>query len=263
MQKKNGEPKQHWSSRINREYDEYRYRRQKETCVDLRISPCSRPSVFGINTWLYGAVFLEKPTIGSFSWDPYLHCHIQCSTLDFILALTNPNDIFKIHSNKILQQRLGLTSSVFPYGIQNKRRYPFHTTQMRPIPPHSIHLHDTIIASPWANYRFTGTFIAIEAHFGGKKSHVHPRRLILTSQWLKTSCGLAKPDVCLRISGANWKLSTTGRTAVTAKLLEPSCMSPWSTRPWRRPSTAYILPVNRIGHSVFLPHISFLSKRDA
>jgi hypothetical protein len=66
--------------------------------------------------------------------------------------------------------------------------------------------------------------------------------MIPTSQWLKMSCGLANPDVCLRISAAKAKLSMTGSTAVTLKVAQPSCWSPCKTRPWRRPNTAYILP---------------------
>jgi len=63
-----------------------------------------------------------------------------------------------------------------------------------------------------------------------------------TSQWLKWSCGLARPLVRLRISSAKPKLSTTGRTAVTLNIDEPSRNSSLTTRPLRRPMTAYILP---------------------
>jgi len=65
-----------------------------------------------------------------------------------------------------------------------------------------------------------------------------------TSQWLKWSCGLARPLVRLRISSAKPKLSTTGRTAVTLNIDEPSRNSSLMTRPLRRPMTAYILPSN-------------------
>uniref|UniRef100_A0A182M670 Uncharacterized protein n=1 Tax=Anopheles culicifacies TaxID=139723 RepID=A0A182M670_9DIPT len=62
------------------------------------------------------------------------------------------------------------------------------------------------------------------------------------SQWLKTSCGIAKPDVCLRISVAKLNDSITGMTAVTSNWPLPSIRSADCIRPCRRPITAYSLP---------------------
>ena len=64
-----------------------------------------------------------------------------------------------------------------------------------------------------------------------------------TSQWLNANCGFAFPLVCFRISFAKSKLSTTGNTAVTVNIWDPSWRSAWRIRPWRRPITAYIFPV--------------------
>ncbi len=44
------------------------------------------------------------------------------------------------------------------------------------------------------------------------------------------------------ISFANWRLSTTGKCAVTVKVDEPSTMFSLTIRPCRFPNTAYILP---------------------
>lgn len=63
-----------------------------------------------------------------------------------------------------------------------------------------------------------------------------------TSQWLKTSCGLARPLVLLRNSSANPKLSATGRTALMMNMSVPSFISSCSTRPSRFPRTPYTRP---------------------
>ena len=62
--------------------------------------------------------------------------------------------------------------------------------------------------------------------------------LYFTSQWLKTSCGMAKPDVFFLISSAKPKLSATGRTAEMTKVPDPSLSSSLNTRPCRFPKTA-------------------------
>lgn len=66
-----------------------------------------------------------------------------------------------------------------------------------------------------------------------------------TSQWLKTSCGLAKPLVLLRISSPKPKLSATGRRALTVKMSVPSFISSCRTRPSRFPRTPYTRPGTR------------------
>lgn len=66
--------------------------------------------------------------------------------------------------------------------------------------------------------------------------------IIITSQWLKTSCGLANPLVLLRISSANPKLSATGRTALMMNMSVPSFISSWRTRPSLFPRTPYTRP---------------------
>lgn len=68
---------------------------------------------------------------------------------------------------------------------------------------------------------------------------------VITSQWLKTNWGLANPEVCLRISAENEKLSTTGSKAVMLKVdADPCVISELITLPCRLPSTAYILPLH-------------------
>lgn len=54
---------------------------------------------------------------------------------------------------------------------------------------------------------------------------------LLTSQWLNTSCGLARPLVLFRISSAKPKLSATGSTALMMNMSVPSFISSCSTRP--------------------------------
>lgn len=66
---------------------------------------------------------------------------------------------------------------------------------------------------------------------------------ILTSQWLNISCGYARPDVCFRISCAKLYDSITGKTALTMNVPLPSIKSADRILPWRRPKTAYILPM--------------------
>lgn len=67
-------------------------------------------------------------------------------------------------------------------------------------------------------------------------------RAQLTSQWLKVSCGRAKPLVFFLKSSAKPKLSTTGKWASMLKICEPSRISPATTLPNLFPNTAYNLP---------------------
>lgn len=71
----------------------------------------------------------------------------------------------------------------------------------------------------------------------------------LTSQWLKTSCGLANPLVLLRISSANPKLSATGRTALMMNISVPSFISSCNTRPSLFPRTPYTRPGHTHTHT--------------
>lgn len=76
----------------------------------------------------------------------------------------------------------------------------------------------------------------------------------LTSQWLKTSCGLASPLVLLRISSAKPKLSATGTTALMMNMSVPSFISSCRTRPSLFPRTPYTRPAHKrtpsLGNSV-------------
>lgn len=65
---------------------------------------------------------------------------------------------------------------------------------------------------------------------------------IFTSQWLNTSCGLARPLVLFLISSAKPKLSATGRTALIINTSVPSFISSCSTLPSLLDSTAYTRP---------------------
>lgn len=67
----------------------------------------------------------------------------------------------------------------------------------------------------------------------------------LTSQWLNTSCGLARPLVLFLISSANPKLSATGRTALMMNMSVPSFISSCRTRPSRFDKTPYIRPTTQ------------------
>ncbi len=67
-----------------------------------------------------------------------------------------------------------------------------------------------------------------------------------TSQWLNTSCGLARPLVLFLISSANPKLSATGSTALMMNMSVPSFISSWRTRPSRLDRTAYTRPATHI-----------------
>lgn len=65
---------------------------------------------------------------------------------------------------------------------------------------------------------------------------------IFTSQWLNTSCGLARPLVLFLISSAKPKLSATGRTALIINTSVPSFISSCNTLPSRLDKTAYTRP---------------------
>lgn len=73
----------------------------------------------------------------------------------------------------------------------------------------------------------------------------------ITSQWLKTSCGLARPLVRFLISSAKPKLSATGRTALIMNMPVPSFISSCSTRPSLLDRTPYTRPGKgmRTGHT--------------
>lgn len=65
---------------------------------------------------------------------------------------------------------------------------------------------------------------------------------IFTSQWLNTSCGLARPLVLFLISSAKPKLSATGRTAFIINTSVPSFISSCNTLPSLLDRTAYTRP---------------------
>ena len=75
--------------------------------------------------------------------------------------------------------------------------------------------------------------------------HIHCPNVMLTCQWLKRSCGLAKPDVRFLISSASPKLSTTGNSLMMLNTWVPSLSSSDITRPLRLPITAYSLPESK------------------
>lgn len=84
---------------------------------------------------------------------------------------------------------------------------------------------------------------------------------IFTSQWLNTSCGLARPLVLFLISSAKPKLSATGRTALIINTSVPSFISSCSTLPSLLDSTAYTRPAETQFSSDY-PHTHILHPQE-